>query len=47
MTWLERLNNDPIPWLLESDPENPGVRYFALVELLDRTTPRSSPPGAP
>jgi len=36
MTWLERLNGDPIPWLLEPDPENPGVRYFALRELLDR-----------
>jgi len=27
---------DPLPWLLEPDPENPGVRYFALTELLDR-----------
>jgi hypothetical protein len=34
MDWLEQLNADPLPWLLESDPENPGVRYFALVELL-------------
>lgn len=30
------LNNDPIPWLLEPDPANPGVRYFALRELLDQ-----------
>lgn len=36
MTWLERLNGDPIPWLLEPDLDNPGVRYFALRELLDR-----------
>jgi hypothetical protein len=36
MTWKTILNDDPIPWLLEPDPENPGVRYFALWELLDR-----------
>lgn len=27
---------DPLPWLLEPDPANPGVRYFALRHLLDR-----------
>lgn len=36
MSWLERLNSDPLPWLLEPDPANPGVRYFALRDLLDR-----------
>ncbi len=25
---------DPLSWLLESDPVNPGVRYFALRDLL-------------
>jgi hypothetical protein len=25
-----------VDWLLESDADNPGVRYFALVDLLDR-----------
>jgi hypothetical protein len=35
--WLERLNDDPLPWLLEEDPANPGVRYFALTELLDKS----------
>jgi hypothetical protein len=25
-----------LPWLLEDDPVNPGVRYFALQELLDK-----------
>ncbi|MGD8969604.1 MAG: nitrogen fixation protein NifH, partial [Anaerolineae bacterium] len=30
------LNSDPIDWLLEEDGENPGVRYFALTDLLDR-----------
>jgi hypothetical protein len=36
MMWLQRLNGDPLPWLLEPDPANPGVRYFALRELLGR-----------
>ncbi|RLC66757.1 MAG: nitrogen fixation protein NifH [Chloroflexi bacterium] len=34
----ERLNADPTPWLLEPDPVNPGVRYFALRDLLGRTS---------
>ena len=25
---------DPLPWLLEIDPDNPSVRYFALTDLL-------------
>lgn len=36
MNWWERLNGDPLPWLLEVDEANPGVRYFALKELLAR-----------
>jgi hypothetical protein len=32
----KRLNDDPLPWLLERDAENPGVRYFALRYLLGR-----------
>jgi hypothetical protein len=32
MTWLERLNGDPLPWLLE--PENPSVRYWTLLDIL-------------
>ncbi|MBP8000249.1 MAG: nitrogen fixation protein NifH [Chloroflexi bacterium] len=36
MTWKTVLNGDPLPWLLEPDSENPGVRYFALTELLAR-----------
>ena len=35
-TQSEHLNNDPLAWLLEPDPDNPGVRYFALRELLGR-----------
>ncbi len=34
--WLARLNDDPMPWLLEDDAANPGVRYLALTQLLDR-----------
>lgn len=34
--WHTRLNGDPLPWLLEPDPTNPGVRYFTLTGLLDR-----------
>ncbi len=33
---LEPLNANPLPWLLEPDRDNPGVRYFALTKLLDR-----------
>ena len=36
MSYLDKLPADPLPWLLERDPDNPGVRYFALRELLDR-----------
>ncbi len=36
MVLLELLKGDPLPWLLEIDPVNPGVRYFALRELLER-----------
>lgn len=30
------LNGDPLPWLL--DPGNPSVRYWTLVDILDRPT---------
>ncbi|MBN1978969.1 MAG: nitrogen fixation protein NifH [Anaerolineae bacterium] len=36
MTWELLLNADPLPWLLEPDEANPGVRLFALRDLLDR-----------
>ncbi len=32
--WSKHLNGDPLPWLL--DPENPSVRYWTLVDILDR-----------
>lgn len=34
MTWPEKLNEDPLLWLLEEDLENPGIRYFTLRDLL-------------
>ena len=34
-SYESHLNEDALPWLLEEDPLNPGVRYFALVDLLD------------
>jgi len=33
--WLQSVNGEPLPWLLECDPRNAGVRYFALRDLLD------------
>lgn len=36
MGWRDWLRGDPLPWLLEEDAANPGVRYFALRDLLDR-----------
>lgn len=34
--WKEMLKANPLPWLLEPDEANPGVRYFALRDLLGR-----------
>ena len=31
---MQNLIGDPLPWLL--DPENPSVRYWTLVDILDR-----------
>ncbi len=30
---MDRLRGDPLTWLLEPDPANPGVRFFALQDL--------------
>ena len=32
--WQKRLNGDPLPWLL--DPEDPSVRYWTLIDILNR-----------
>ena len=34
--WRNLLKGDATSWLLERDVDNPGVRYFALTDLLDR-----------
>jgi hypothetical protein len=34
--WQKRLTGSALSWLLEPDEANPGVRYFALRDLLDR-----------
>ena len=34
MKWLDKLNADPTAWLLEEDLNNPGVRYWALLDLV-------------
>jgi len=31
---MRKLNGDPLPWLLE--PDNPSIRYWVLVDILDR-----------
>ena len=31
------LNDNPLPWLLEPDVANPGIRYFSLHDLLRRS----------
>lgn len=34
--WLDKLNNNPIPWLMES---NPWTKYQTLSNLLDDADP--------
>ena len=35
MSWMSQVLDDPNAWLLESDPANPGPRFFALRDLFD------------
>jgi hypothetical protein len=37
-SWKNQLNGDPLSWLLEPDPNNPGVRLFTLIDLLGFST---------
>jgi len=37
MISTDMVRGNPLQWLLEPDPANPGVRYFALRDLLDRS----------
>ncbi len=34
--WKDKLNGDPVPWLLENDRNQPGVRYYTLRDILGR-----------
>jgi hypothetical protein len=34
--WKEKLNGDPVPWLLEPDEHQPAVRYYTLRDILCR-----------
>jgi hypothetical protein len=36
--WKAQLKADPLPWLLEPDEANPGVRYRALRDLIGRAS---------
>jgi hypothetical protein len=36
MEWKDQLKANPLSWLLEPDTVNPGVRFFALRDLLGR-----------
>lgn len=36
MTWHDARNGAALRWLLETDPANPSIRYFALRDLLER-----------
>ena len=39
--WRDHVRGDPLPWLLEPDEEQPGVRYFALRDICN------APPDGP
>ena len=34
--WKDKLNGDPIPWLLENDRTRPAVQYYTLRDILDK-----------
>jgi len=36
MIWMDKVNGDPLPWLLEQDPVNPSIRFLTLTNILDR-----------
>ena len=36
VNWKEKLKGNPIPWLLENDRSQPGIRYFTLRDILGR-----------
>ncbi len=34
--WRDKLNGDPVPWLLEKDSRQPAIRYYTLRDILGR-----------
>ncbi len=34
--WKDKLNGDPVPWLLENDRSQPAIRYYTLRDILGR-----------
>jgi hypothetical protein len=34
--WKDKLNGDPVPWLLENDETQPAIRYYTLRDILGR-----------
>jgi len=35
-SWKDKLNGDPVPWLLENDRTRPAIRYYTLRDILGR-----------
>jgi len=35
-SWKDKLNGDPVPWLLENDEIQPAIRYYTLRDILGR-----------
>src|SRR3990170_1422817 len=35
-SWKDKLNKDPVPWLLENDQTQPAIRYYTLRDILGR-----------
>jgi hypothetical protein len=35
-SWKDKLNGDPVPWLLENDRSQPAIRYYTLRDILGR-----------
>jgi len=36
--WKEKLHGNPIPWLIEPDNTQPAIRYFALRDILGKSS---------
>ena len=36
-SWKDKINGNPIPWLLEFDTTQPAIRQFTLRDILGRS----------